>query len=106
MQDRLEAEKSAAAERARNAEASSKALHEQQAQTGKALESVRRQMGEVSSKAAVDPRMKGELARLRKQVKSEEEQPTSDLLLLPVDWLCEGCLDGVCNLPHEQLPSH
>ena len=72
MQDRLEAEKAAAAERARKVEASSKALHEQQAQTGRALASVQKQIEDMPSKPAVDPKIEEELTRLRKQVRSSK----------------------------------
>ena len=68
MQERLEAEKTGAVERARKAEASSKALQEQQAQTSKALTSVRKEMGEMSSKSAAAPKIEEELQSLRKKV--------------------------------------
>lgn len=72
MQDGLEAEKTAAAERARRAEASSRALHEQQAQAGKALASLRKDMQDMPSNFAVDPKkIEEELTRLRRQVRSK-----------------------------------
>ena len=72
VQDDLEAEKIAAAERARRAEASSRALREQQAQAGAALASVQKHMQDMPSKSAVDPRKtEEELTRLCKQVRSK-----------------------------------
>ena len=68
MQDRLESEKAVAAERAKKADASSRGLQEQQAQTAHALSSVQEQMSKVASRSASDPRFEAELASLRKQV--------------------------------------
>lgn len=84
MQDRLEVEKTAAADRARNAEASSEALCEQ---TGKALESVQKQMGDMARKSAMDPQIKEELTRLQKQVNNCGRYTCSPHGTTPCSWV-------------------
>jgi len=103
MQERLDAEKTGAAERARKTEASSKALQEQQAHTSKALSSVRKEMEEMSSKSAAAPKIDRELQSLRKKVRGASDAPSgashTDSILhydyIRVAIACTSLLKGV-----------